>query len=62
MLLKPLQAPCGDTSGHTETHRDAPKLALPPRQPYLVILLRPQDGEDHAPTCAMLEHAAEDCG
>ena len=24
MLLKPLQAPCGDTSGHTETHRNLP--------------------------------------
>ena len=62
MHLNAFEASSSAMRRHIGTHRDTPKLALPPRQPYLVILLRPQDGEDHAPTCAMLEHAAEDCG
>ena len=58
-----------DTPRHTETHRDTPRhtathrnLPFRPASHILLFFCAHKDGEDHAPTCAMLEHAAEDCG
>lgn len=69
MHLNAFEASSSAMRRHTGTHRDTPRhtathrnLPFRPASHILLFFCAHKDGEDHAPTCAMLEHAAEDCG